>query len=200
VGGTGLWIVLTTLLERLVLRRERRSRVYAVGKGRYAPAGTQPGTNLLHLMLQLVFFGGIGIIIWIACASAGFNPWTTAAASLGISVLFTYAFATPLGLLGSGMAVLLTNTIGVGEYWEFVGQPGLEGWIMSIYGLEVELLAPDGSLLSVPISTFLSAPRRRNLIKEAGEKPCRNKADCVLDVGVQRPMNKADWLAKMHNV
>jgi len=131
--------------------------------------------NIGHLVFLTLFYGGLVIIVWLASASAGFNPWTSAAASLGLSIIATYAFGTPLGLLGSGYFIHLTNAISVGEFYEFAGMgEAWEGKVVGIYSMWVELARfndekdkQTGELIYMPISTFLTTPRKRNWKKEA---------------------------------
>lgn len=190
VGGLILWCGLFWLLEYGLLRRERRGRVWLVhrddgGRGsEYRERPQRTCSNMTHLTLQSLFFGGIAVIIWISCATAGFNPWTTAAASLAISVVATYTFASTLGQLGSGFTVLATNTVAVDQYWEFLGMPGYDGRIVAIYAMEVEMERFDeqtkcAEIISVPINTFLSTPRKRNLHKEFHARSVsRDPAEC----------------------
>ena len=130
--------------------------------------------NVARLLFLTLFYGGLIIIVWLAAASAGFNPWTSAAASLGMSIIATYAFATPLGLLGSGYFMDLTNAISVGDYYEFAGLgPEWEGRVVGIYSMWVEIARfnddkdkQTGEIIYMPISTFLTTPRKRNWKKE----------------------------------
>lgn len=131
--------------------------------------------NVSRTVFLTIFYGGLVIIVWLAAASAGFNPWTSAAASLGLSIIATYAFGTPLNLLGSAYFLHAANGIAVGEYYEFAGLgPEWEGKIVGIYGMWVEMARfndekdkQTGELIYMPINTFLTTPRKRNWKKEA---------------------------------
>jgi hypothetical protein len=90
-----------------------------------------------------------------------------------IGVLITYTLAAPLGQWGAGFGVTGSNMINVGEYWEFFGMKDYDGWITGIYSLEVEMMRFDEKknteIISMPLSQFLGAPRKRNLVKEMDE-------------------------------
>jgi small-conductance mechanosensitive channel len=183
-GGFIAWYMLMWLFEYLLLYRERQTPLILAHKTRESKIWMRRPWrscgSIKHLVVQTVFFAGLVIIVWIAAASAGFNPWTSAAASLGLSIVGTYVFATPLGLLGAGYFVHLTNAISVGEYYEFYGMgPAWEGRIVAIYSMWVEMARYDpdsggSEVIYIPISTFLSTPRKRNWIKELEAKPvCR---------------------------
>jgi hypothetical protein len=94
-----------------------------------------------------------------------------------MGIFLTYVFMTPLGLFGSGLAVLTTGMIAPGQYWEFNGYPGYDGRIIAIWTLQVELerLEPadlergvreSAELVMVPINMFLSGMAKRNMYKE----------------------------------
>lgn len=179
LGGLAVWWLLAWLLEYTVLGAERATLwVYAGwGKGHFdwTRRPRTFGASFRHLAVQAVFFAGALLIFWIACASSGFNPWTTGAAALGISIFITYVFMTPLGQFGSGMSVLATGVIARGQYWEFAGMPGYDGRIIAIYTLQVELErwdeeAQTAYTILVPIGTFLTQPCRRNYNREINAK------------------------------
>lgn len=157
--------------------------------------------SIIHLIIQTLFFSGIVFIIWIACAAAGFNPWTTATASLSISIIITYVFSTPLSLIGSGYDVLFLNAISVGEHVQFHGMgPGWDGTIVGIYSQYVELQRYDeetksGEIITIPISQFLSQPRKRNWRREyEAKQTCRNANECTPN----RYINSASTAAALH--
>jgi hypothetical protein len=177
-GGIIVWYFVIWLFERLFLRRaptlvlmqsDPQNKYFAERPGRGCKSSC-------HLFLQTTFFVGIAFILWIAGAMAGFNPWTTAATSLGISVIITYTLATPLGLIGSGWSLNASNGINVGEHWEFLGMPNWDGRVVDIYNMWVVLERYDeatksGEEVVIPISQFLSTPRKRNWYKELHFKP-----------------------------
>jgi len=182
-GGLAAWWAFTWFLEYLLLGAERAT-LYILIKvnrdkldNRYA-WGTRPrtfGSSMRHLLLQLVFLVGVVLIFWIACGSSGFNPWTTGAATLGLSVFITYVFVVPMGLLGSSMALGFEGRLARDQYWEFAGYPGYDGRIIAIYSLQVELERWDvesqsTEIVSVPIGSFLSGFCKRNMNKERNEQ------------------------------
>src|SRR6185295_6837479 len=176
LGGLGLWWLFFWVLEYLVLGAERSTiwiRVYDAREGRsvWARRDRTGRSNATHIVLQGLFFGGLLLIFWIACASSGFNPWTTQAATLGMGIFLTYVFITPLGLFGAGLAVLASGLIERGQYWEFPGYAGYEGRIIAIWTLQVELERWDdesqsGQIIMVPISMFLSGIGKQNTFKQ----------------------------------
>lgn len=103
--------------------------------------------------------------IWFGSAMVGFNPWQTAAATIGISVIATYGFASTLGMVSAAIAVHAENSIQVGEYWEFEDGPTWGGIISSINLLSVEMMRYDAETKSTivivrPIDHFFNRPRK----------------------------------------
>lgn len=133
----------------------------------------QAKSNFFQFCLKVGFICALGMVIWLAGGASGFNPWTAGATMMVIGILLTYMFAAPLGLWGSSFGVVGTNMINVGEYWEFYGMKDYDGWITGIYSLEVELMRFDDKknteIISMPMTQFLQAPRKRNLVKEMDE-------------------------------
>ena len=179
-GGTVLWYLFIWVLEYLFLGRERHTQWVLTQKDAqnkyFVPRPGRSCGSITHLILQTLFFSGLVFILWIASAMAGFNPWTAAAVSLGLSVFITYTFATPLGLIGTGWALNVTNGINVGDYCEFFGMPGWDGRIARIYNMHVIIERYDeatksGEEVYMPISHFLSTPRKRNWHKERTFRP-----------------------------
>lgn len=184
-GGSVLWYLFIWCLQYLFVYQEYGPKwVLSSSKsnGKYwEPRPTRTLGSIIHLVIQTLFFSGLVFIIWIACAAAGFNPWTTATASLSISIVFTYVFATPLSLIGSGYDVLFLNAISCGEHVQFHGMgPGWDGKIVGIYSQYVELERYDeetqsGEIITLPISQFLSQPRKRNWRREyEAKQTCKN--------------------------
>lgn len=194
LGGLGLWWLVSWILEYMLLGAERATLWIWVSfdKGKSHVWGRRQRTvlsNFLHVLLHGIFFGGVLLIFWIACASSGFNPWTTGAATLGMGIFLTYVFITPLGLFGSGLAVLASGIIAPGQYWEFNGYPGYDGRIISIWTLQVELERFDvesqaAEIVVVPINMFLSSMAKRNMHRELNavrvtrtDNPYANRVD-----------------------
>lgn len=177
--GAIIWYAIWWGFEYIVLHKERVS-FYVLKKvdentRTWMQRPSRTCGNVWHLIIQTLYYSGLVIIVWLAAASAGFNPWTSAAASIGMSVIATYAFATPLGLLGAGYFVHLSNAISVGEFYEFYGMgEQWEGKIVAIHRMWVEMIRFNsdkdkmtGEMIYMPISTFLSTPRKRNWEKES---------------------------------
>jgi hypothetical protein len=176
-GGLAVWWAFSWFLEYLLLGAERATIWVLIslgGKdGKYAWSRRPRafGSSLRHLVLQIIFLVGVVLIFWIACGSSGFNPWTTGAATLGMSIFLTYVFITPLGLLGSSLALMSSGMLAPDQYWEFPGYPGYDGRIIGIYTLQVEMERWDieslsTELVTVPIGMFLSGMCKRNMNKE----------------------------------
>lgn len=176
--GVVLWFLFTSLLEYVLLPDQRRRQAIIITdpqkRHQWVWRPWRVGANTLQFLLKIVFMVGLGFIIWIAGASAGFNPWTTAVASMGIMVLVTYTFITPLGLWGVGVALDGSNAINVGEYWEFHGMPGWDGLITGKYAFEVEMMrlndAGETEIISIPNSMWMQATRKQNPTKAAYAK------------------------------
>lgn len=174
--GFLVWYLILYTLEYFALKLERETpyviKERTERQTKWSKRPTRTCGNIAHLIFQTLFYGGLVIIVWLASASAGFNPWTSAAASLGLSVIATYAFAAPLGLMGSGYFIHLTNAANVGDFYEFYGMgPEWEGRVTAVYRLWIEMSRYNakegtGELIYMPISTFLTTPRKRVWIKE----------------------------------
>lgn len=178
-GGLIVWTLFMWMLEYVTTGREKRWFRVTAGankeRGRWISPMYTPLTNYWHLFLNCIFFTGIVFIVWIAAAVAGLNPWTSAAATLAVSVVITYSFAAVLGHLSSGAIVLASNSIGVGQYWEFAGYPGYEGFVHSIDKVSVTMTRRDPEsqateIIYMPMSMFTNNPRKRNFEKESFEK------------------------------
>lgn len=196
--GLVVWYGIFWLVEYLVFRKERGSTyVLKESNGREKVWMERPSRscgNIGHLVIQTLFYGGLVIIVWLASASAGFNPWTSAAASLGLSIIATYALATPLSLLGTGYFIHLSNAISVGEFYEFYGMGDQwEGRVIAIYSMWVEMVRFNsekdkmtGELIYMPISTFLSTPRKRVWKKECvAEEQCGIRSADTIPIEVK---------------
>jgi len=178
-GGIVVWTLFMWVFEYVTMGREKRwfkvSAGAEKGKKLWVSPGYTPGKNYWHLFLNCVFFIGIVFIVWIAAAVAGLNPWTSAAATLAVSVIITYSFAGVLGHLSSGAIVLASNSIGIGQYWEFANYPGYEGFVHAIDKVSVTLTRKDPEsqateVIYIPMSMFTNNPRKRNFQKEMYEK------------------------------
>jgi hypothetical protein len=180
--GTVLWFILTYFLEFFLLGNQRKRQAVLVPSGNPKLKWTwRPwkfGENTAQFSLKVFFVVGIGMIIWIAGGASGFNPWTTGAAMMVIGVIITYTLGSPLGQWGAGFGVTGSNMINVGEYWEFYGMTGYDGWITGIFALEVEMMRfgvaekdqETTEIISMPLTQFLQAPRKRNIWKEVQAK------------------------------
>lgn len=128
--------------------------------------------NFRHVFVLGIIFLCIVASIWFAAATAGFNPWTSAAASICIGIVATYGFAMPLGLVSAGFTLSAENEIGEGQHWEFHGMG--EGWDgrvvhVNMYNVEMERFneqTQESELIVMPINYFLQNPRKRNWEKE----------------------------------
>lgn len=133
------------------------------------PTGT--GRNLIHLLIISCLFLWVVFTVWISTSVIGLNPWSSAAATLSLGVLLTYSFAGLLGHFSAGVAVLGTCSVAVGQYWEFEGHPGYNGFIQSIEKLNVWVVRFDdetqsGELCYIPMSDFLNSKRKTNAKKQ----------------------------------
>lgn len=183
VVGTLAWFLIVYFLEYIFLSNQRRRQAVhmphpndpsmAGSKRGWAWRPWKCGGNIVQFTLKIVFVVGIGFIVWFAGGASGFNPWTTGATMMVIGVLITYTMVVPLGQWGAGFGISAGNMINIGEYWEFFGMKDYDAWITGIFAMEVEMMRFDEKgnteIISMPISQFLSAPRKRNLVKEMQE-------------------------------
>lgn len=169
-----VWVLEYALLRRYWLGKVVASRKASNGATEYVPMRSHVAKTVCRLAIRILFYAGIIMIVWIACASAGFNPWTTAAATLGLSIIMQQMFGTPMSLTGSSFSMLVTNSAEVGQYYEFLGFTGYDGRVVDIDSMQVTLERMDpstgsGELVFIPTTTFLSTPRKRNIQKETSE-------------------------------
>lgn len=177
-GGLVAWSFMFCGLEWLFFCKERRKFYILKGLEDHRENWVVPKggvfRNLGHLLMISVFFIGIVIIIWVSASVIGLNPWSSAAATLSLGVVLTYSFASLLGHFSSGISTLATNSIAVGQYWEFAGYPGYEGFVHSIEKLAVYLTrfnkeTNSGEIIYIPMSFFTNNVRKRNVHKENTE-------------------------------
>lgn len=177
VGGSILLVAVFWLIEYFILRNQRRNQYIRTDKANgYKQRRLRCGINLWQILFKSLFIIGLGVVIWVAGAVAGFNPYSTATAMLVMGVVVTYMFAGPLGAWGTSLALVWDNQLYIGQHWEFHGAgPGWEGVISGIYTFEVELMHRDETdghveIISVPISNFFNMMRKSDLRKEAKAK------------------------------
>jgi hypothetical protein len=177
VGGSLVLVSLFWVLEYFVLRRQRRNQFIRVDKANHwQQRRFHCGGNILQAILKFAFILGLGLIIWVAGAVAGFNPYSTATAMLVMGVVITYMFAGPLGAWGTSLALVWDNQLYIGQHWEFHGAgPGWDGVISGIYTFEVEMMHRDPEsgnvqIISVPIANFFNAMRKCDLVKQSQAK------------------------------
>lgn len=206
-GGLVIWCLFNWILQYIFLRRERQSHWFLIHTDKqhnfWGMPTSQTGTNMLHLFFMCVFFSGIVFIVWISSAVAGLNPWTSAATTLTMGVIITYSFAGPLNQLSSAFTVLATNSIGVGQYWEFAGMDGYDGFILSIENTNVYMsryneATKSGEIVYMPMANFVGVPRKRNFNKEKyAKKGYGGGAELETDVAalpqakIKNPYNKS---------
>ena len=169
-GGLIVWWLVMWTVEYVALGSERASYLVSTG-GRWGYPTTNSWRNAQHLFLMCIFFTGIVFIVWISATVAGLNPWTSAAATLTLGVIITYGFAGLLGHVSAAFTVLATNSVGVGQHWEFLGMPGYDGFIHCIDKVSVTITRyneESGSteIVYMPMSNFTNTPRKRNFKKE----------------------------------
>lgn len=169
LGGSLVLVSIFWLIEYFVLRRQRRNQFLRTDNANHwQQRRFHWGVNVIQVLLKFLFVLGLGAIIWVAGAVAGFNPYSTATAMLVMGVVVTYMFAGPLGAWGTSLALAWDNQLYIGQHWEFHGAgPGWDGVISGIYTFEVEMMhrEPDGrvQIISVPISNFFNAMRKSDL-------------------------------------
>lgn len=92
VGGSIVWMLFILLLQCLLVRKERAEDLVAFDTDKsglkrerriFEKKPSRTCGNYVQFVIQTIMFVGFAMIFWIAFASAGFNVWTTAAASLG---------------------------------------------------------------------------------------------------------------------
>lgn len=197
-GGLTVTVLVYHALAYACLgRRWRAEYVRVLGKQmkRFYPSWTRS----VRFLFVFVFVGLLlGASIWFGSAWVGFNPWTTAAATIAISIIGTYGFSEVLRAASTAMTVHAENAIQVGEYWEFqAGGPEWGGIIATINMFNVELMRynkeeDSTEIIVYPIDYFFKLPRKhRPALELAGEEPFveasvkEGPAQPVLPVGVR---------------
>ena len=166
VGGLLVTVLVYTGLAYACMGRRWRPE-YVVVEGVYRQR-VYPNWWRSARFLFVFFFVGVLLCtsIWFGSAMVGFNPWTTAAATIAISIIGTYGFAKVLGMASSAIAVHAENAIQVGEYWEFQGSgPEWGGVISSINMFSVEMMRwsdkdKSTEVIVLPIDHFFDRGRK----------------------------------------
>ncbi len=181
LGGTIVWFLLMAglrfLLQRGFTKREVAEDLVAFDVDRadrklLERKPTRSCGNVIYVVVQTLLLAGLVAIVWIAFASAGFNVWTTAAASLGLSIMGTYGLMTPISLWFNGYTAAIAKSVVVGEHVEFHGMgPEWSGRVIAIHSLSVDIVRWDEAsksdeIITMPISRFLDQPRKRNFKAE----------------------------------
>jgi small-conductance mechanosensitive channel len=181
VGGTIVWFLIMAFLRWFLMRcctKQERAEIFiAFGEGArstklFERKPTRSCGNVIYVIVQTLLFSGLIMIIWIAFASAGFNPWTTAAASLALGIFGTYGCSSVISLLFNGYTAAIAKSVVVGEHVKFHGMgPGWDGRIIAIHSLSVDIVRYDAEtksdeIVTMPISRFLDQPKKRNFAAE----------------------------------
>lgn len=173
VGGLVATGLLYSLLAYVCLGRRWRAEWVRMRGEHFVPRPYPSAwRSARYLFVLLLIFVCLCSSIWFGAAMNGFNPWTTAAATIGISIVGTYGFSKILGMAFAAAAVHAENDITVGEYWEFQGMEHWGGVITTINLLKVELMRWDeknktSELVVVPIDWFFDRARRRKFYDES---------------------------------
>lgn len=181
VGGIIAWFLLMALLRwallRCCTRREMAEDLVSFGVGPldkklFERKPTRSCGNVIYVVVQTLLFSGIIMVVWVAVASAGFNVWSSAVASLAIGMFGTYGCSTIISLVVNGYAAAIAKSVVVGEHVEFHGMgPEWSGRIIAINSLSVDIVRYDKTtksdeVITMPISRFLDQPRKRNFGQE----------------------------------
>lgn len=175
-GGLSITYLIYTLLAYLCLDRRWNAEYILLNGENKQRLYPSPWRSARYL---LVFFT-IGLLLctslWFGSAMVGFNPWTTAAATIAISVIATYGFAQQLSMISAAVMVHAQNSIQVGEYWEFSDGPEWGGIISAVNLLDVELMRYDERTKSTqrivrPIDQFFNHTRKHIPFNETTMPP-----------------------------
>lgn len=194
IGGVVLLWLIKRFLSWVLLHREFQRRWVLVktkiesGKkvGEWQQEPIHSYGTIVHVILETLFFFGIGVAGLFAASVGNVNIWATAIGSVGIGIIGTYVFGGGLQQVGSGYFVLLTSMITVGEYWEISGQKGIEGRVTRICATYIELECADEEdqtcrLVRIPMTVVLGGCMSRLYHKEvyAGEVAVSDKKDLI---------------------
>ena len=118
----------------------------------------KPWNSVKHLFLEVAFFIATAIVLWIASAVAGFNFWTSSIVGVGLGLVGTYVFGTPLRTLGSSIFVYSKDLVEEGFYIQI---ENVEGRVVELHPLGAELEAIDRTtgaamMVHVPMDKFLT--------------------------------------------
>ncbi len=83
--------------------------------------------SMAHLIIETLFFLGMGVIAVFVAALGGINLWQSQLAYAGIGIIVTYIFGMGLQTAGAGYFVAGTAIQCLGEWWELDGSPNIYG-------------------------------------------------------------------------
>lgn len=125
-------------------------------------------SSFFRAVTYTVLFFGIGLILWTSAAFMGANILTMSATGLILSVVITYSFMDVLRLLGSGYFHCFIGNVDLGEYLEFEGQSGYDGFLVDMFFTYAVMARWDDEktavdLINVPITDFLNKRVKKKL-------------------------------------
>jgi hypothetical protein len=180
IGGMVVWFGLHSLIQWLALGDQRATKCYFVkkdpktGKPLYWNISKSWVITIRHvvqLFTVTIFFCGVFTLVWLGSAMAGVDPTSAALTNLGITVIATYIFITPLSMIGCGLWILLTGYVMVGDY---VMSANLgreyEGKVVAIYIMYVILERFDSEancaeLVKIPNHILFGSPTKTNMVR-----------------------------------
>ena len=176
VGGVVASAIVYTIIAYTCLGRRWNAEWIWVGGSLVPRLYPKAWRSLRYIFALFVIGVMLCASIWFGCAMAGFNPWTTAGAAIGISLVGTYCFSQVLSMASAAVAVHSENSIQVGEWWEFEDGPSWGGVIVNINLFSVELMRTNEEdqsteLIMVPIDHFWTRKRKRRQGMEATTPP-----------------------------
>lgn len=163
-GGGTLMFLAWTLLSYLCLDRRWNAEYLLINgeplKRKYPSPWRSARYLSVFLIMGLLFVS----TIWFSGTMVGFNPWTTAAATIGISVIMTYGFSQQLSMTSAAIVVHSQNSIEPGQFWRFMDGEEWSGIISAVNLWDVELINYDEKTKSArrivrPIDQFFSHTR-----------------------------------------
>jgi len=176
VGGVVATSVVYSIMSYTCLGHRWRPEWIQIGGAYFERAYPKAWRSLRYLVVMLIIGLMLCTSVWFGSAMAGYNPWTTAAAAISISIVGTYCFSQVLSMASASVAVHSENSIQVGEYWEFEDGPEWGGVIGAINMFNVELMRFNNvdkstERIVVPIDHFWTRKRKHRPFVEKTTPP-----------------------------
>lgn len=197
IGGIiVVYIIVKVLLARCILSPKYHKRnewvLNAEGKReKVNRAGCF--RSFKHVIVETLFFIGLGVSIMAAASIAGFDLLSSSLMSIALGLIATYMFSVVIQNVGAGYWIYLTDKIEEAQYYRMAMNPEVHGLVLEMHPLyallECENKTGDDTYeIQVPMSLFLSNVWIRDL---KAEKEALHKKDQEAKHDVEIPIQSS---------